>query len=1088
MSQESFRYAELHAHSTFSFLDGVSDPEDLVLEACRLGLSALALTDHNGFYGIVKFAAAARTAGIPALYGAELTVGSPLSRQSATDPPGDHLVVLAKNPEGYRILSRLISQGHADGGVKGRFDLDAESIARAARGNLVVLTGCRKGPISRALVDHGPAEAYRRLAQYRELFGRDDLVVECWDHGDPLDVARNEVLTSLAVRGGLVAVATGNVHYAAPAAGRLANIVAGIRAKMTLDEIDGYLLGSHSAYLRSPAEQARRFARFPGLVEASVSVAERCTFDLQLVSPKLPNFQGPDGLSEIAFLRRLVAEGAQRRYGSPESERVAGAYAQLAHELEIIERLEFAGYFLVVWDIVEFCRRQDIFCQGRGSAANSAVCYAIGITNCDPVALHLLFERFLSPERDGPPDIDIDIESGRREEVLQYVFSTYTRERAAQVANVITYRSRSALREVGKVLGYSSTLIDRWSKQVERFGSLEKALRLREPDGSLVAEVPAAVALYAQQLEHSPRHLGLHSGGMVICDRPVVEVCPTEWARHSDRTVVQWDKEDCAAIGLVKFDLLGLGMLTAIHEAVTLIEQWYGFELDIALLPQEDEVYEMLCQADSVGVFQVESRAQMATLPRLKPRHFYDLVVEVALIRPGPIQGGSVHPYIRRRNGQEKVTYLHPLLERSLAKTLGVPLFQEQLMQMAIDVAGFTPAEADQLRQAMGSKRSQAKMQGLKERFYRGMELNGIVGVTADAIFDKMAAFANFGFPESHSASFAYLVYVSSWLKLYYPAALCAALLRAQPMGFWSPNTLIGDARRHGVTVFGPQLSRSLVDASLECPHSNLTASRVRPSGESECRCHVQPRGYSTLERGSPLRYGAGGPAVRVGLGQIRGVGRELAQRIVESSPYKDLADLIERVELSQAQVTALARAGALEELTGLTRRQTMWMAGPLTEHRGRGLVGLPHRAPPTLPTLNHTERYALDLFSTGVIVDGHPMEVVRRALDDLGVLSSEMLKSVDNAHNVEVGGIVTHRQRPHTAKGVTFINLEDEWGLMNVICSRGVWTRYRSVAREASGLLVRGRVEKVDGVINVVARELLALETVVGIHARNFR
>jgi error-prone DNA polymerase len=1088
VSFDSFRYAELHAHSNFSFLDGVSDPEDLVQEAARLGLSALALTDHNGFYGIVKFATAARALGLPAIYGAELTVGSTLPRQSVSDPPGEHLVVLAKNPQGYRTLSRLISQGHADGGVKGRFDMNAEAIAKVACGNLIVLTGCRKGPISRALVDQGPAAAHRRLLQYVDLFGRDDLVVECWDHGDPLDIARNEVLTSLAVRERLVAVGTGNVHYATPSAGRLASIVAGIRSGLTLDEIDGYLLGSQSAYLRSPQEQARRFARFPGLVEESVAIAECCAFDLQLVSPRLPNFQGPDGLSEIDLLRRLVSEGAERRYGPPVRERVAGAYTQLDHELEVIEQLEFAGYFLVVWDIVEFCRRQDIFCQGRGSAANSAVCFALGITNCDPVALGLLFERFLSPERDGPPDIDIDIESGRREEVLQYVFSTYTRERAAQVANVITYRSRSALREVGKALGYSSTMVDRWSKHVERYGSLEKALQLREPDGTLVAQVPEIVGLYAQELEHSPRHLGLHSGGMVICDRPVIEVCPTEWARHSNRTVVQWDKEDCAAIGLVKFDLLGLGMLTAIHEAVSLIEQWYKVVIDIALLPQEDEVYEMLCQADSVGVFQVESRAQMATLPRLKPRHFYDLVVEVALIRPGPIQGGSVHPYIRRRNGLEAVTYLHPLLEKSLAKTLGVPLFQEQLMQMAIDVAGFTPAEADQLRQAMGSKRSKAKMQRLKERFYTGMERHGIVGATADAIFDKMAAFANFGFPESHSASFAYLVYVSSWLKLYYPAAMCAALLRAQPMGFWSPNTLIGDARRHGVTVLRPQLGRSLVGASLECRHTGQVDLRSADPEEEECRCYLQPLSSQLLNQKGLTRYGAHGPAVRIGIEQIRGIGRELAQRIVDRAPYEDLTDLVERGELTQTHVTSLARAGALEELSGHTRRQTMWMAGPLTEHRGRGLIGLPHREPPRLPNLNRTERYALDLFSSGVIVDGHPMEVVRQALSDLGVSSSEMLNEVESGALIEVGGIVTHRQRPHTAKGVTFINLEDEWGLMNVICSKGVWARYRRVAREASGLVVRGQIEKVDGVVNILARELVALETVVGVHARNFR
>ncbi len=469
----------------------------------------------------------------------------------------------------------------------------------------------------------------------------------------------------------------------------------------------------------------------------------------------------------------------------------------------MIEQLGFAGYFLIVWDIVEFCRTHDIYCQGRGSAANSAVCYALGITNADAVALGLLFERFLSPERDGPPDIDVDIESGRREEVIQYVYGRYGRGCAAQVANVITYRPRSAVRDMGKALGAAPGQLDAWSKQVDGWGPLSATAALADHD------IPDAVMGLAGEVQHFPRHLGIHSGGMVLCDRPVAEVCPVEWARMADRSVLQWDKDDCAAAGLVKFDLLGLGMLTVLHATVDHIRAFHGVEVDLARLDQEDEVYEMLSRADSVGVFQVESRAQMATLPRLKPRTFYDLVVEVALIRPGPIQGGSVHPFIRRRNGTEPVTYLHPLLERSLAKTLGVPLFQEQLMQMAIDVAGFTPAESDRLRQAMGSKRSVEKMEQLRARLYAGMEERGITGAVADEIYDKLVAFANFGFPESHSVSFAYLVYSSAWCKYHYPAAFCAGLLDGQPMGFWSPQTIVADARRHGVSVLRPDVNRS---------------------------------------------------------------------------------------------------------------------------------------------------------------------------------------------------------------------------------------------------------------------------------------
>ncbi|HEY7939991.1 MAG TPA: error-prone DNA polymerase, partial [Acidimicrobiales bacterium] len=509
------------------------------------------------------------------------------------------------------------------------------------------------------------------------------------------------------------------------------------------------------AHLRSGAEQRRRFARYPGAVEASVELARAAAFDLRLVAPRLPPFPCPDGLDEMAFLRKLVCEGAVHRYGpdprdAEEGEGIgAKAWAQLDHELGVIEQLGFPGYFLVVWDIVRFCLEHDILCQGRGSAANSAVCFSLGITKADAVRLGLLFERFLSPGRDGPPDIDLDIESGRREEVIQYVYERYGRHNAAQVANVITYRPRSAVRDMARALGFAPGQQDAWAKQVDRWGDV--------PDGS-GHDIPESVLELARQVEHAPRHLGIHSGGMVICDRPVIEVCPVERARMPNRTVLQWDKDDCAAAGLVKFDLLGLGMLTALHGAVDLIRRYRGYELDLAALEQEDAVYDMLCRADSVGVFQVESRAQMATLPRLRPRTFYDLVVEVALIRPGPIQGGSVHPYIRRRNGKEPVTYLHPLLEPSLAKTLGIPLFQEQLMQMAIDVAGFSPTEADELRQAMGSKRSRARMERLRDRFYAGMAVRGITGAVADEIWEKLAAFANYGFPESHSVSFAYLV------------------------------------------------------------------------------------------------------------------------------------------------------------------------------------------------------------------------------------------------------------------------------------------------------------------------------------------
>ncbi|HEV3399355.1 MAG TPA: error-prone DNA polymerase, partial [Actinomycetes bacterium] len=707
-------------------------------------------------------------------------------------------------------------------------------------------------------------------------------------------------------------------------------------------------------------------------------------------------------------------------------------------ELAVIEDLGFPGYFLIVADIVDFCRGKGIYCQGRGSAANSAVCYAIGITKADAVSLGLLFERFLSPERDGPPDIDLDIESDRREEVIQYVYARYGRDRAAQVANVITYQARSAVRDMGRALGYSPGQLDAWSKQVDAWGPIEATVE---------HDIPDQVMELARQVQRFPRHLGIHSGGMVICDRPVVEVCPVEWATMKDRSVLQWDKDDCAAVGLVKFDLLGLGMLSALHDTVDLVSRHHGVEVDLAELPQEAAVYEMLCAADSVGVFQVESRAQMATLPRLAPREFYDLVVEVALIRPGPIQGGSVHPYIRRRNGDEDVTYLHPLLERSLAKTLGVPLFQEQLMQMAIDVAGFTAAEADQLRQAMGSKRTRQRMERLKARLYEGMAERGITGEIADRIYEKLAAFANFGFPESHSVSFAYLVYASAWLKLHYPAAFLAALLNAQPMGFWSPNTLVADARRHGVVVHGPDVNLSAATATLE-----------------------QDGG------------------VRLGLGYVRSLGEDLAERVAEGRPYASMAELVRRTGVGEGQVEALATAGAFGSL-GLERRAALWAAGAVAQARADRLPGTVVGAEaPRLPGMSPVELGAADLWATGLSGDSHPVQFARQRLDELGAVAAEGLAVVPPGTRVLVGGVVTHRQRPATAGGTTFLNIEDETGLINVICSKGVWARYRRVGRSAAALLVRGRLERAEGVINVIADQLRPLPLAASTRSRDFR
>ena len=1064
----SVPYAELHCHSNFSFSYGASDPEELVQEAVRLGLTALALTDRDGFYGIVRFAEAARAHGLATVFGAELTITELMQEPS-------RLVVLARGPEGYARLARAISTAQL-AGSKGDPRITLAQLAEIGeQHHWYVLTGTRHGAVPQALVDNGPAAAQRELERLVQAFGADSVFVEIWDHGHPLDSARNDALVRIADVVGVDVVAANDVQYHGPQRRQLATALSAVAERASLDTVDAHLPSAAAAHLRSGDEQAWWFRRYPGVVERAAEIAADCAFDLALVAPQLPPYPCPDGHDEMSWLRALVEQLAPARYGprpTPENptEATPGAWAQMDHELDTIEQLGFPGYFLVVHDIVDFCRQADIFCQGRGSAANSAVCFVLGITKADAVSLGLLFERFLSPERDGPPDIDIDIESGRREEVIQYVYERYGRHHAAQVANVITYRARSSVRDMARALGYAPGQQDAFAKNLSRWGGLseqtghqsaEATERSESPSAQSIEElgIPQDVIELAGQLEHSPRHLGIHSGGMVICDRPIIEVCPVEWARMENRSVLQWDKEDCAATGLVKFDLLGLGMLSALHLAVDLIADHHGIEIDLATIPQEDEVYDMLCRADSIGVFQVESRAQMATLTRLKPRTFYDLVVEVALIRPGPIQGGSVHPYIRRRNGKEPVTYLHPLLENALAKTLGIPLFQEQLMQMAIDVAGFSAAEADELRQAMGSKRSQMRMERLRDRFYGGMAERGIVGQTADLIWEKLAAFANFGFPESHSVSFAYLVYASSWIKHHYPAAFCASLLNAQPMGFYSPHTLAQDARRHGVTVLTPCINTSLAGASLEGSTDN--------------------------------------PDMRMGISSIRHIGDDLADDIVaergRAGPFASIEDVRRRTGVDRRVLEAMATAGAfdrLQEHEGAAgdRRQALWVAGAVAATGPGQLAGVvTGTEAPQLPGMSDAELAQADLWATGVAADGHPTRFLRDDLRSRGVVTAEDLATHPHT-KVWIAGVVTHRQRPATAGGTTFLNIEDETGLVNVVVSKGCWLRHRNLVGTAPALYVHGRLERSEGVINVIAERFADLPLRAKMTSRDFR
>ncbi|WP_308221760.1 error-prone DNA polymerase [Georgenia sp. EYE_87] len=1170
-------YAELHAHSAFSFLDGANLPEELAAEAARLRLSGLALTDHDGLYGVVRLAEAARTLGLPTVLGAELNLGT-TGRAGAhegpggvpgmsgrPDPDGTHLLVLARGPEGYRRLSRAIARGHLDSGAKGRAELDLEDLAAQAGGEWLVLTGCRKGAVRRALEGGAGSAARAELDRLTALFGRENVAVEITDTGAPLDSSRNDALADLARATGLPLVATGAVHCARPADQRLADVLAATRARASLDEIDGWLPAA-PAHLRSGAEMAARHHRHPEAVPTSVALAAECAFDLQLVAPNLPPHPVPDGHTEATWLRELTYRGAAERYGPRGAERVPGAYDMIEHELKIITDLDFPGYFLIVHEIVGFCRDRGILCQGRGSAANSAVCYALGITAVDAVQHRLLFERFLSPGRSGPPDIDLDIESGRREEVIQFVYGRYGREHAAQVANVISYRPRSAVRDAARAFGYDVGQQDAWSKSIERWRSLvrpdgQNGEALRTRDGRAagpaddVSGIPAPVIEVAEQMLRLPRHLGIHSGGMVLCDRPVIEVCPVEWATMPGRTVLQWDKDDCADAGLVKFDLLGLGMLTALRLAFETINVGGGAarwgvdgELGLHNLPQEDPaVYDLLCAADTVGVFQVESRAQMATLPRLRPREFYDIVVEVALIRPGPIQGDSVNPYINRRLGREKVTYLHPLLEPALSKTLGVPLFQEQLMQIAMDVANFSPAEADQLRKAMGSKRSEERMEALHGRLLLGMEGNGVPPDVAEKIYDKLKAFADFGFPESHSFSFAYLVYASSWVKVHHPEAFYAALLAAQPMGFYSPQSLVADARRHGVAVLRADVNASAEQACVEpLTTAELRAAAARGPAATDVAHLVHP---------DPDL------AVRLGLAPVRGVGEKVAGRIVaereRGGTFADLPDLARRVDLTAAQLEALATAGALG-CFGLERREALWSAGVLAGEHGRRHSGRPRRSggtgamgggrdgggrdgggraggrgpaagrppmgawkvsagtrkiaqreeppagdvwfqpplpftavgteAPPLPEMDGVETAVADVWATGVSPDSFPTQFRRADLAAGGVLTVADLADREPGERLRVGGVVTHRQRPGTASGITFLSLEDETGLLNVVCSAGLWAKYRLVARTSAALVVRGTLERADGVTNLVADKIEPLSLVVPSSSRDFR
>jgi error-prone DNA polymerase len=1113
-------YAELHCHTNFSFLDGASHPEALVERAAELGYRALAVTDHHGFHAAVKVMQAARRVGLAAIYGVEVGLDpgggtgpdDPIRAAEGWDeaqagswerrdaagrrrgrtkrmhgakpvdlPPTEHLVLLAASPSGYSRLGGLVTRAQFRG-EKDRPVHRWDDLVEAARhDDVVALSGCRQGAVARAAVTGDLEGTMQAALRLRELFGR-RFYLELWHHGMPEDDLRNDVVWEVGRRTGIAAVATNQVHYAVREDAPLSEVLAAIGGRRDLTAGDGFSPASDERYLKSPAEMAARLARYPGAVERAAALGERLAFDLRLVAPRLPGFPMPGHFrSEMDYLRHLTLEGARTVYPGTGPDGIdPAARRRLDHELGVIERLGFPGYFLVVWDLVEHARSLDIYCQIRGSGADSAVCRCLGLTRVDPIRLGLPFERFLSEERGRPPDIDLDLEADRREEVIQYCYRRYGRERAAMVANVVTYRARSVLRDVGKAFGFTQAQVDGLSRYVDT----------RDPS-RLPAEAPLPAGLTAdlvydvcRRLDGFPRHLGIHSGGVVIADRPLWQVVPLEWGRMEGRSVLQWDKDDCAAIGAVKFDLLGLGMLNALHLSVDLVEEVHGVALDLARIPQEPAVYRMLTAADTVGLFQVESRAQMATLPRMKPATFYDLAVEVALIRPGPIQGQSVHPYLRRRNGEEPVRYPHPATEPILAKTLGVPIFQEQLMELARVCAGFDGGQSDRLRQAMTHKRSAEEMAKLRDEVYAGMARTGIVGAAADEIWEKLQGFASFGFPESHSVSFAYIVYMSAWLRLHWPAEYLAGLLNAQPMGFYSPNTLVHDAQRHGVVVLPPDVNTSYHDCTVE-PWEASSDDLVEHLGGA------WRRGRGPVD--DPLRPAV---AVRMGLRYVRNLGEGEIRRVetarLVGGSFTGPEDLAHRTGLAVDALEGLAAAGALESI-GLGRRPGLWAAGALAEIAPDRLPLAPGVDPPGLAEMGPLERHQADLWATSTS-PSHPIGFLRERLMAVGAVAvAEVLALRRTARGVRVGGVVTHRQRPSTAQGVIFFNLEDETGMLNVIVLPDVWAAQRTLARRLPGLVVEGMVEFRDGVTNLVARRFSplpveAVETRDWLGSRDFR
>ncbi|HEY4046441.1 MAG TPA: error-prone DNA polymerase [Acidobacteriaceae bacterium] len=1058
-------YIELHTTSAFSFLEGASLPEELVQRAAELNMPAIALLDRNGVYGSARFHTSAVKNGVRGHVGAEIAVsgfpphlGPPAWVPHLWPNSPSRLPLLCTSRVGYQNLCQLITK------FKLREETKSEGAATLAdleeySSGLVCLTGGNEGPLAAALASGGEQEARAVTEQLVRIFGRDHVYIELQRHHEREEEWRNQAALRIAGSLQLPIVATNGVRYAAAYDREILDVFTAIRHHTCLDKAGRLLALNNQRHLRNAREMAELFRDIPRAIENTLQLSTQLEFVLTDLGYEFPRYPVGEGETMDSFLRKRVDEGIIKRYGANhEREFMERVRKQTEHELALIKRLGFAGYFLIVWDLVEFCKGNGILIQGRGSAANSAVCYVLEITAVDPIGMELLFERFLSENRGEWPDIDLDLPSGdKREQAIQYIYTRYGELGAAITANVITYRGKSAAREVGKVLGFDEETLGRLTSLVSQWewrGKNDTMLNSFEHAGFDLEHSRTRKFLeLCMRIQDLPRHLGQHSGGMVICQGQLNKVVPLERASMPGRTVVQWDKEDCADLGLIKVDLLGLGMMAVIQDCLELIPKHYGQRVDLAQLPQDPVVYETLQRADTVGMFQVESRAQMASLPRNRPDRFYDLVVQVAIIRPGPIVGRMMHPYMRRRQKKEEVTYPHPSLEEVLKRTLGVPLFQEQLLRIAMIAANFSGAEAEELRRAVGMRRSWQRMKELEVKLRRGMTENGIDVATQEEIVQSVSSFALYGFPESHAASFALIAYASAYFKVRYLAAFTCAILNNQPMGFYMPAVLVKDAQRHGLRI-------RPVDVQI-----------------SDWLC--------TIEHAED-----GAVSLRLGLMYAKGLKQELAEAIVKSrkqeGAFRSSEDLVIRVPLCKRNdLTLLARIGALNQLGGVHhRRDALWQveqagrpAGPLLKSIETDAIS--QSVASRLKKMTTEERLSADYSGTGLTVGRHPMHYCRGELRQQNILAASELQSRRDGEAVRAAGCIIARQRPGTAKGFIFLSVEDESGIFNVIITPDLYERQRVLVSRAKFILVEGPLQNQDSVVHIKAKRLQELKAV---------